>query len=77
MTMTELDQELERLRGSVLFDARPVRALYRAALARAEAAEAEAVDLHRQLAEMAAVMEEIEAERLALAARVAENERGQ
>ena len=46
----------------------------RAAVARAEAAEAEAVDLHRQLAEMAAVMEEIEAERLALAARVAELE---
>ena len=49
----------------------------RALLARAEAAEAaetEAVDLHRQLAEMAAAMEEIEAERLALAARVAELE---
>ena len=46
----------------------------RAALARAEAAEVEAVDLHRQLAEMAAAMEEIEAERLALAARVAELE---
>ena len=43
-------------------------------LARAEAAEAEAVDLHRQLAEMAAAMEEIEDERLALAARVAELE---
>ena len=49
----------------------------RALLARAEAAETEAVDLHRQLVEMAAAMEEIEAERLALAARVAENERGQ
>ena len=46
----------------------------RAALARAEAAEAERDDLHRQLAELAAVMEEIEAERLALAARVAELE---
>ena len=46
----------------------------RALLARAEAAETEAVDLHRQLAEMAAAMEEIEAERLALAARVAELE---
>jgi hypothetical protein len=38
---------------------------------RAEAAEAEVVDLHRQLAEMAAAMEEIEDERLALLARVA------
>ena len=46
----------------------------RAALARAEAAEAERDDLHRQLAELAAVLEEIEAERLALAARVAELE---
>ena len=49
----------------------------RAAVARAEAAEAEAVDLHRQLAEMAAVMEEIEDERLALLARVAELEAAQ
>ena len=42
--------------------------------ARAKAAEAEVVDLHRQLAEMAAAMEEIEDERLALLARVAELE---
>ena len=46
----------------------------RALRARAEAAEAEVVDLHRQLAEMAAAMEEIEDERLALLARVAELE---
>lgn len=39
MTMIELDQELERLRGSVLFDDEPVRALYRAALARIKANE--------------------------------------
>ena len=44
------------------------------ALARAKAAEAEAVDSHRQLAEMAAAMEEIEDARLALLARVAELE---
>ena len=47
---------------------------YDALMARVEAAEAEALDLHRQLAEMAAAMEEIEDERLALAARVAELE---
>ena len=46
----------------------------RALLARVEAAEAEVVDLHRQLVEMATAMEEIEAERLSLAARVAELE---
>ena len=45
-----------------------------AASARVEAAEAEAVDLHRQLVETATAMEEIEAERLSLAARVAELE---
>ena len=54
---------LERITG-------PARAL----LARVEAAEAEVVDLHRQLAEMAAAMEEIADERLALLARVAELE---
>ena len=74
MTMIELDQELERLRSGFVFDAEPVRDLYRALLTRVEAAEAEVVDLHRQLAEMAAAMEEIEDERLALAARVAELE---
>ena len=46
----------------------------RALRARAEAAEAEAVDLHRQLGGIAAAMEEIEGERLDLAARVAELE---
>ena len=55
--------DLERITG-------PARAL----LARAEADEAEVVDLHRQLVEMATAMEEIEAERLSLAARVAELE---
>ena len=74
MTMIELDQELERLRSGFVFDAEPVRDLYRALLTRVEAAEAEVVDLHRQLAEMAAAMEEIEDERLALLARVAELE---
>ena len=54
MTMIELDQELERLRGSVLFDDEPVRALYRAALARAEAAEARVAELEAQLASDAA-----------------------
>lgn len=52
MTMTELDHELERLRGSVLFDDEPVRALYRAALARAEAAEAEAAQMSARVAEL-------------------------
>ena len=47
---------------------------YDALAARVEAAEAEVVDLHRQLAEMAAAMEEIADERLALLARVAELE---
>ena len=50
MTMIELDQELERLRGSVLFDDEPVRALYRAALARTEAAEARVAELEAALA---------------------------
>ena len=54
---------LERITG-------PARAL----MARVEADEAEVVDLHRQLVEMATAMEEIEAERLSLAARVAELE---
>ena len=48
--------------------------LFEALLARAEAAEAEVVDLHRQLVETATAMEEIEDERLALLARVAELE---
>ena len=65
---------MKRLRGAYIMDIAPACEMYRAALARAAAAEAEAVDLHRQLAELAAVMEEIEAERLALAARVAELE---
>jgi hypothetical protein len=34
MTMIELDQELESLRCGFVFDAEPVRDLYRAALAR-------------------------------------------
>ena len=48
--------------------------LVRQKLAAWAEAEAEVVDLHRQLAEMAAAMEEIEDERLALLARVAELE---
>jgi len=70
--MTDLSNKPISYTGS-----HPLELAYRALLARAEAAEAaeaEAVDLHRQLAEMAAAMEEIEAERLALAARVAELE---
>jgi hypothetical protein len=65
---------MKRLRGAYIMDIAPACEMYRAALARVEAAEAEVVDLHRQLAEMAAAMEEIEDERLALAARVAELE---
>ena len=53
LQMMKLDQELRRLRTGFIFNAEPVRDLYRAALARAEAAEAEAArlqyDLDRQL----------------------------
>jgi hypothetical protein len=69
MTMTDLSNKPISYTGS-----HPLELAYRALLARAEAAEAEVVDLHRQLAEMAAAMEEIEDERLALVARVAELE---
>ena len=72
--LTQIEENLEWLRGAALFDTERVMGPVRAALARAEAAEAEVVDLHRQLAEMAAAMEEIEDERLALLARVAELE---
>ena len=72
--MIAFEAEMKRLRGAYIFDIAPAIEMYRALLARAKAAEAEAVDSHRQLAELAAVMEEIEAERLALVARVAELE---
>ena len=53
LQMMKLDQKLRRLRTGFIFNAEPVRDLYRAALARAEAAEAEAArlqyDLDRQL----------------------------
>jgi hypothetical protein len=65
MTMTDLSNKPISYTGS-----HPLELAYRALLARAEAAEAEAVDLHRQLTEMATAMEEIEDERLSLAARV-------
>ena len=48
MTMIELDQELECLRFGFTFDAEPVRDLYRAALARAEAAEALINEYHER-----------------------------
>ena len=41
MTMIELDQELESLRCGFVFDAEPVRDLYRAALARVAELEAQ------------------------------------
>jgi hypothetical protein len=69
MTMTDLSNKPISYTGS-----HPLELAYRALLARAEAAEAEAVDLHRQLTEMATAMEEIEDERLSLAARVVELE---
>jgi hypothetical protein len=70
--LTQIEENLEWLRGAALFDTERVMGPVRALLARAEAAEV--VDLHRQLVEMATAMEEIEAERLSLAARVAELE---
>lgn len=72
--LTQIEENLEWLRGAALFDTERVMGPVRALLARAEADEAEVVDLHRQLVEMATAMEEIEAERLSLAARVAELE---
>ena len=72
--LTQIEENLEWLRGAALFDTERVMGPVRALLARVEAAEAEVVDLHRQLAEMAAAMEEIEDERLAIVARVAELE---
>ena len=75
LTSDELRQVLaEWIRPMYPKQRQKIAGLFEAVIARAEAAEAEAVDLHRQLAEMAAAMEEIEAERLALAARVAELE---
>ena len=72
LQMMKLDQELRRLRTGFIFNAEPVRDLYRAALARAEAAEAEAArlqyDLDRQLYRADARAEEAEAERNALRA---------
>jgi hypothetical protein len=52
--LTQIEENLEWLRGAALFDTERVMGPVRALLARVEAAEAEVVDLHRQLAEMAA-----------------------